>query len=371
MGRKWAWNRGAMDVGGGAGADHRPALVAVGARRGDAHASSTSLPLPEMTHVMQVPSGSLSGAGLLAVWGRDLCKELMKGWSSLDGSCFSIETVSGGITNLLLKVSVKEGDGSESSVTVRLYGPNTDLVIDRKRELLAIPYLSAAGFGARLLGIFENGVVQSFINARTLTPSDMKEPKIAATIAKELHKFHQIDIPGLKEPELWNDIFKFLKKASLLKFEDNGKQKQYETISFSEIQDEIKELKDLADLLDAPVVYAHNDLLSGNLMLNDLEDKLYFIDFEYGSYSYRGYDIANHFNEYAGFDCVYDLYPDKDAQYHFFRNYLHADKPSEAKVSPIDFDYLGYFFLRYGEYKKQRDSCLSLAQSFLSEMRNG
>jgi hypothetical protein len=38
-----------------------------------------------------------------------------------------------------------------------------------------------------------------------------------------------------------------------------------------------------------------------------LTDKLYFIDFEYGSYSYRGYDIANHFNEYAGFDCEYDL----------------------------------------------------------------
>ena len=36
--------------------------------------------------------------------------------------------------------------------------------------------------------------------------------------------------------------------------------------------------------------------------------RLYFIDFEYGSYSYRGYDIANHFNEYAGFDCDYSLY---------------------------------------------------------------
>jgi ethanolamine kinase len=272
-------------------------------------------------------------------------------------------------------------------------------VIDRKRELQAIPYLSAAGFGARLLGIFENGVVQSFINARTLSPSDMKEPRIAAKIAKELQKFHQVDIPGSKEPELWNDIFKFLKKASVLKFEDDEKQKRYETISFREIQDEIKELKDLADLLHAPVVYAHNDLLSGNLMLNDLEDKLYFIDFEYGSYSYRGYDIANHFNEYAGFDCEYDLYPDKDAQYHFFRNYLHAERPNEvavgdmetlyvetntfrlashiywalwaliqAMVSPIDFDYLEYFFLRYGEYKKQRESCLSGAQSFLSEM---
>jgi len=36
---------------------------------------------------------------------------------------------------IVLKVSVKEDDGNESAVTVRLYGPNTDLVIDRKREL--------------------------------------------------------------------------------------------------------------------------------------------------------------------------------------------------------------------------------------------
>ncbi|KAJ1253707.1 hypothetical protein BS78_02G193900 [Paspalum vaginatum] len=342
-----------------------------------------SMPLPEMSpHIIR------------------LCKELLQGWSSLDSSCFSIETVSGGITNLLLKVSVKEDTGNESSVTVRLYGPNTDLVIDRKRELQAIPYLSAAGFGARLLGIFENGVVQSFINARTLSPADMREPRIAAEIARELHRFHQVDIPGSKEPQLWNDIFKFLKKASALKFEDTTKQERYETISFREIQDEVKELKDLSDLLHAPVVYAHNDLLSGNLMLNDLEAKLYFIDFEYGSYSYRGYDIANHFNEYAGFDCDYNLYPDKDVQYHFFRNYLQPDRPNEAhdlealyvetntfrlashiywalwaliqaKVSPIDFDYLGYFFLRYGECKKQMDSCLSLVQSFLSGLRNG
>ena len=35
----------------------------------------------------------------------------------------------------VLKVSVKEDNGDESSVTARLYGPNTDLVIDRKREL--------------------------------------------------------------------------------------------------------------------------------------------------------------------------------------------------------------------------------------------
>ncbi|KAM3257534.1 hypothetical protein ACQJBY_049691 [Aegilops geniculata] len=381
------------------GSDGRSWNGVAGGARGDGEDKMGAAPAPALAEVPTSTAAVDISLPLPEMTPRiiDLCKELVKEWSSLDSSCFSISTVSGGITNMLLKVSVKEGSDSESSVTVRLYGPNTDLVIDRERELQAIPYLSAAGFGARLLGVFENGVVSSFIHARTLSPSDMKEPRIAAKIAKQLQKFHQVDIPGSKEPQLWNDIFKFLKKASVLMFEDNEKQKRYEKISFREIQDEVKELKDLSDLLHAPVVFAHNDLLSGNLMLNDLEEKLYFIDFEYGSYSYRGFDIANHFNEYAGFECDYNLYPDKDVQYHFFRNYL-SDRPSEdldalytetntfrlashlywalwaliqARVSPIDFDYLGYFFLRYGEYKKQREFCFSLAQGFLSSLRSG
>lgn len=32
-----------------------------------------------------------------------------------------------------------------------------------------MPHLSVAGFGAELLGLFDNGMVQSFINARTLS----------------------------------------------------------------------------------------------------------------------------------------------------------------------------------------------------------
>ncbi|XXG55881.1 hypothetical protein AAC387_Pa03g3440 [Persea americana] len=327
----------------------------------------------------------------------ELCRDLFKKWREYEDFRFSVETVSGGITNLLLKVSVREDNRDDVIITVRLYGPNTEYVIDRKRELKAIHYLSAAGFGAELLGIFGNGMVQSFINARTLSPSDMSKPKLVAEIARQLRKFHEVVIPGSKEPQLWNDVLNFLDKASALTFDDTEKQAKYNTISFDEIRDAIRELKDLTDLLNAPVVFAHNDLLSGNLMLNDDEGKLYFIDFEYGSYSYRGYDIANHFNEYAGFDCDFSLYPDKDAQYYFFRNYLQPDKPLavpseelealyietnsfrlashlywalwgliQAKMSPIDFDYLGYFFLRYSEYERQKEMCFSMARSYLS-----
>ncbi|KAK8535174.1 hypothetical protein V6N13_081313 [Hibiscus sabdariffa] len=326
-----------------------------------------------------------------------LCKDLFPKWAKLNESCFSVETVSGGITNLLLKVSVKEENGENVSVTVRLYGPNTDYVINRGRELQAIKYLSAAGFGAKLFGVFGNGMVQSFIHARTLTPSDMRKPKLASEIAKQLRRFHQVEIPGSKEPQLWVDLFKFFEKASSLQFEDADKQKIYETISFEEVHKEATQLKEMTGLLNAPVVFAHNDLLSGNLMFNDEQEELYFIDFEYWSYNYRGYDIGNHFNEYAGYDCDYILYPSKDEQYHFFRHYLQPEKPYEvsekeletlyvesntfmlashiywalwaliqARMSPIDFDYIKYFFLRYNEYKKQKEVYISLTKSYLS-----
>ncbi|CAK8534371.1 unnamed protein product [Lathyrus sativus] len=331
----------------------------------------------------------------------NLCKDMFKDWSNLDDSCFIIDKISGGITNLLLKVSVQQGDSVNAIITIRLYGPNTEHIIDRHRELQAIKYITAEGFGAEWLGIFGNGIVQSFINAHTLTPSDMRDPKLVPKIAKQLKRFHHVEIPGSKEPQLWHDIWKFFEKASVLEFDDSEKQKTYKTVSFREVQDEINELQVLCDRLKSPVVFSHNDLLSGNIMVNQEEDKLYLIDYEYASYNYRGYDIGNHFAEYAGFECDYSLYPNMNEQYHFFRHYLQPDRPQEvsendlktlyvetntyalashlfwslwgliqAKMSPIDFDYLSYFFDRYKEYKRQKEKFVLLALSYLSECRN-
>ncbi|CAM8908610.1 unnamed protein product [Rhodiola kirilowii] len=41
----------------------------------------------------------------------------------------------------------------------------------------------------------------------------------------------------------------------------------------------------------------------------------------------------------------------------------------QAKMSPIDFDYLEYFFLRYNEYKRRKKECTDLARSYLSQSR--
>jgi ethanolamine kinase len=127
----------------------------------------------------------------------------------------------------------------------------------------------------------------------------------------------------------------------------------------------------------------------------------------------RGFDIGNHFNEFAGFECDYNNYPNKSFQLQWFEWYLTASqgskyprrrpkndkrtwdvksfcrligKPSEeqletlyqevehyslashlywglwalcqAMVSDIDFSYMDYAVLRFGEYKKRKQQVL-------------
>lgn len=39
----------------------------------------------------------------------------------------------------------------------------------------------------------------------------------------------------------------------------------------------------------------------------------------------------------------------------------------QARFSPIDFDYLGYYFLRFEEYKKRKEEILILTSNFLKK----
>ena len=79
-------------------------------------------------------------------------------------------------------------------------------------------------------------------------------------------------------------------------------------------------------------VFCHNDLLSGNCLyqLNKSispdrnPGDITIIDYEYGGYNFRAFDIANHFNEYAGFDFskIPEKFPKRDARHKFICEYL-------------------------------------------------
>ncbi|XP_057245274.1 choline kinase alpha-like, partial [Malurus melanocephalus] len=58
-------------------------------------------------------------------------------------------------------------------------------------------------------------------------------------------------------------------------------------------------LRDLLESTPSPVVFCHNDVQEGNILLlsgrEGSSDRLMLIDFEYSSYNYRGFDLGNHF----------------------------------------------------------------------------
>ena len=80
-------------------------------------------------------------------------------------------------------------------------------------------------------------------------------------------------------------------------------------------------MKSHVEALNMKSVFSHNDLLLQNIVVTEnqglillakpnfemchlralcLLDRAFFIDYEYGAFNYEAYDIANHFNEWAG-----------------------------------------------------------------------
>lgn len=93
-------------------------------------------------------------------------------------------------------------------------------------------------------------------------------------------------------------------------------QAAYDAIDFQGLESEVAETEAVCKLTHCPLVFGHNDLLSGNILIMqqpgfdpanpDRNGRVVFIDYEYGAYTYRDFDIGNHFTEYAGFDGDYD-----------------------------------------------------------------
>lgn len=158
----------------------------------------------------------------------------------------------------------------------------------------------------------------------------------------------------------------------------------------------------------SPFVFAHCDLLSGNVIIepsptstsasrrssassssnasdpNPTSSSVSFIDYEYATPAPASFDLANHFAEWGGFDCDYSVLPTRSTRRAFLREYLysycgHGGRPYkeseleelckqvdafrgvpgfywgiwaliQGEISLIEFDYKGYAEVRLGEY---------------------
>ncbi|KAI9016359.1 kinase-like domain-containing protein [Phycomyces nitens] len=298
-----------------------------------------------------------------------------------------------GITNQLVKVTHQPTD---MSVLVRAYGKGSEKIIDRKQEIVNIVTLSTQKMCPPLYGRFRNGLVYGYIKGRVASVEDLGRPKTAKWIAQRLAKWHQVQLDTNKqgpkrEQTLWDTMWNWLEQVPE-KYSDPKAQNIFASrFNKKSLSADLKHLMERLEKLDSPIVFSHNDLLYGNIIFDDQKEEASFIDYEYGCYAFRGFDIGNHFNEFAGFECDYKRYPDRAFQLQWFEWYLFEStkkKPTaealehlyrevngfslashfywglwamiQATISDIDFDYMSYAVLRFDEYEKRKNQVFSL-----------
>lgn len=91
-------------------------------------------------------------------------------------------------------------------VLVRIYGKNTEVLIDRKREISNFKLLHSFGFAPRLLATFENGIVYEYCEGKPLTKQQLSVERVWRVIARrmaEMHRRVRCPFAETAQPMLW------------------------------------------------------------------------------------------------------------------------------------------------------------------------
>lgn len=105
-----------------------------------------------------------------------------------------IHKVSGSLTNVIFFVSCPSLPRTRT-LLLRLYGPSSGRLISRPQELHTLHVLSSRyGFGPHVYGTLENGRIEEYFDAATLTPADIRDTQISRWIATRMADFHSVDL---------------------------------------------------------------------------------------------------------------------------------------------------------------------------------
>lgn len=343
-----------------------------------------------------------------------------------------------GITNTLLKIirrapGLSDEEIDNEAVLMRAYGNHTEILIDREKETRSHALLASQGLAPPLLARFRNGLLYRFIRGQVASPQDLTQPNIWRGVARRLAEWHAIlpvndtttnpvapdsvggepdpmdlvdghlkavaevkdDITPLKlrqsGPSLWSVTQKWILALPVT----TEKERERRRSLHKEFERIVAEMDDGSGLGEGGLVFAHCDLLSANVIVQpksdstpsgeDAVETVNFIDYEYATPSPAAFDIANHFAEWAGYDCDYNLIPTRSVRRGFIEEYVqsygkHASLGTsqeeaveklykdvdqyrgipgfywgvwaliQATISRIDFDYATYAEERLGEY---------------------
>jgi ethanolamine kinase len=271
--------------------------------------------------------------------------------------CLTLKKVTGGITNNLFQISgfiqdVEDVPFDFNSCLVRVFG--AEGMIDRDVETCTFAHLANADIAPRYLGRGSNFRVEGWLDRYSpLGVLDLQQRANSEKVAVQMAKLHSFQVPDeLKEwhdekkPAVWDQLYAWLQQAKdITTYKTQGDDaRSNRLINLDTIEKELNWVKDNVVPADASVAFCHNDALAANIMKHDETGEVRLIDFEYGGVNFIGFDIANHFNEYAGGtdkkngEPDYSLLPDEIRQKGFITTYVQARRNlgKKSEVSEDD-----------------------------------
>lgn len=298
------------------------------AERGQLTASHESMLAMDKQIAIKFPmmdfSIALEDEAEIIVGVKKVLKNFFPSW---DTENFTMRQFTDGITNKLFKVAT-ENVAEKQSALVRVYGHNTEVLIDREQEIMTIVCLSQEGLGSELFGRFNNGICYGFIRGKAFTPEDMQCPIKSKLVARKLAALHNTTVwirTRDRSANLFRTLGKWVNELRLIEAA-KAADDPARVPNMEQYEQELVFLETSLTALNSKVVFCHNDLLCGNILYDHDENgvcSVNFIDFEYGNYNYRSFDIGNHFCEMIGYDVDLSLFPTIEFETIWLREYLH------------------------------------------------
>lgn len=309
--------------------------------------------------------------------------------------CF--ERCTEGLTNSLIKCRNKL---TGEIVLLRIYGADTKIFIDREAELETFLMLHFHDLAPPIYGRFKNGIIYGYVPGRSLSLDELAIPSIGRLIASKLAAWHSIpaaDVPSAcKRVCIFSKIRRLISDIPTSVFSNPNCK-----YSLNDLLRMIDELENDLAISKYDKVFCHSDLLYANMVyqvdkhcisplfrsscqsnndeltrINSREElngyiiadnqtngdtecnsflsqhdfhtnldnypAVEFIDYEYGGWNYRAYDIANHFCEWTGFECDFSLYPTREVRVswlcHYQRELLYRSDENGYKIDEKDIE---------------------------------
>ena len=230
----------------------------------------------------------------------------------------------GGYSNRIVGIS-QTGDDTDI-ILFRMHlasAQSLETLFDRDMEIKVMELLHQAGMNPPVYCRFENATCYGFAPGRPVTQEDLDNRKVRECIAVTMARYHNsIDSTGL-DCKSWVDKISNWLPEMVPKDEITAEMDRM-GCTLDYLKDQFRKAKALLDTFKSPKVLCHNDTHKANMIYDEKEGRVTFIDQEGVGFAHVSCEIGNFFRCFVDLfeDLDLSLYPKEDVQKDFIRLYL-------------------------------------------------